>query len=67
MEIDPKLVDDRGVQAGYNAACAAALAAAGKGKEEPPPDEMVKARWRKQAIAWLKADLAAWAKVVEKG
>jgi len=25
-----------------------------------------KAHWRKQAIEWLKADLAAWSKVLEK-
>jgi serine/threonine-protein kinase len=67
MESDPKLVDDREVQPRYNAACAAALAAAGQGKDEPPLDEAAKVRWRKQAIEWLKADLAAWAKIVEQG
>jgi hypothetical protein len=51
----------------YNAACAAALAGCGQGKDDPPLDEPTKARWRKQAIEWLKADLAAWSKVLESG
>ena len=51
----------------YNAACAAALAGCGQGKDDPPLDEAAKARWRKQAIDWLKADLAAWSQVLESG
>jgi len=51
----------------YNPACAAALAGSGQGKDDPPLDEPTKARWRRQAIGWLKADLAAWSKVLEKG
>ena len=50
----------------YNAACAAAFAAQGQGKDDPPLGEPTKARWRKQAIDWLKADLAAWSKVLER-
>jgi serine/threonine protein kinase/Flp pilus assembly protein TadD len=46
----------------YDAACAAALAAAGQGVE---PKE--RARWRKQALAWLRADLAANGKLLEGG
>src|SRR5262249_4860647 len=46
---------------GYDAACAAALAGAAKGKDEPLPDEEVRTKWRKQALTWLTADLAAWA------
>ena len=55
------------VQNRYNAACTAALAGCGQGKDEPPPDEGARARWRKQAIEWLKADLAFWTKQVEAG
>ena len=51
----------------YNAACSAALAAAGKGIEQPPVPEQAKTRWRKQALDWLKADLAYWAKQAESG
>ena len=62
LEADPKLVDDRQAGHRYNAACAAALAAAGQGKDDPPPDEAAKAKLRGQALDWLKAELVAWTK-----
>ncbi|MGO9470464.1 MAG: tetratricopeptide repeat protein, partial [Isosphaeraceae bacterium] len=67
FQAEPKLAGD--MQAGnrYNAACAAALAGSGQGKDNPPLDAPSKARWRRQAIDWLKADLAAWSKMLEKG
>jgi predicted Zn-dependent protease len=49
----------------YNAACVAALAGCGQGKDDPPFDAAARARWRKQALDWLKADLAAWSKILE--
>src|SRR5262249_38295659 len=49
------------------AACAAALAGSGQGKDDPPLDEATKARWRKQGLDWLKADLAAWSKLLQSG
>ena len=55
------------VQHRYNAACAAALAGCGQGKDDPPLDDAARTRWRKQAIDWLKADLAAWSKILESG
>src|SRR5262249_4708688 len=64
---DPKLAEDRQKQARYNAACAAALAAAGKGKDETAPDDNAKARLRGQSRSWLKAELVAWNKVLETG
>src|SRR5436190_17829465 len=51
---------------GYNAACAAALAA-GQGTDGPKPDEAARARLRGQALDWLKAERAAWAKVLDAG
>src|SRR5262249_45826491 len=48
-------------------ACTAALAGCGQGKDDPPLDEATKARWRKQAIDWLQADLAFWSNQVETG
>jgi eukaryotic-like serine/threonine-protein kinase len=65
LQSQPKLAEDMQVQHRYNAACAAALAGCGQGKDDPPLDDATKARWRKQAIAWLKADLAAWTKIQE--
>jgi serine/threonine protein kinase len=62
---EPKLADDRQAQHRYNAACAAALAAAGQGQDEPPPDDAARAKLRRQALDWLRAELAAWGKLLE--
>ena len=51
----------------YNAAYCAALAASGQGKDDPKPDDKERTRLREQALNWLRADLAAWAKRVEGG
>jgi serine/threonine-protein kinase len=67
FQTQPKLADDMQVQNRYNAACAAALAGCGQGKDDPPLDVAAKARWRKQAIDWLKADLTAWSKILDSG
>ena len=67
LAADPKLGDDRRAGHRYNAACAAALAAAGQGKDEPPPDDAAKAELRRKALEWLRAELAAWSKVLESG
>ena len=63
----PKLAEDMQVQNRYNAACAAALAGSGEGKDNPPLDDAAKTRWRNQATDWLKADLAAWSKILDTG
>jgi tetratricopeptide (TPR) repeat protein len=62
----PALADD--VQAGHRcrAACAAALAGHGRG-EDAPPDGPGRARWRQQGLQWMRAELAANAKLVESG
>ena len=44
----------------FHAACAAALAAAGQGQDEPLLDGAAKARLRRQALGWLKTELTAW-------
>jgi eukaryotic-like serine/threonine-protein kinase len=67
LESEPKLGNVRQTQHRYNAACAAALAAAGAGKDEPQPDDVAKAKLRGQALGWLKAELAAWSKLLESG
>jgi tetratricopeptide (TPR) repeat protein len=64
---DPSLAEDTQAANRYYAACSAVLAAAGKGTDKPPPDEPEKARWRQQALDWLRADLDHWAKQVETG
>jgi serine/threonine protein kinase/tetratricopeptide (TPR) repeat protein len=41
----------------YNAACAAALAAIGDSKDTRPLTDEQRGLWRRQALAWLRADL----------
>jgi serine/threonine-protein kinase len=67
LEADPQLAADRQAQHRYNAACAAALAGCGKSTDDPPPDDASKVKLRRQALDWLKADLAAWSKILESG
>jgi hypothetical protein len=54
---DPGLAEDPASDNRYNAACTAAQAAAGRGQDGPTPDADARARWRRQALDWLKADL----------
>jgi tetratricopeptide (TPR) repeat protein/tRNA A-37 threonylcarbamoyl transferase component Bud32 len=63
LAAEPKLAEDLKAGHRYDAACAATQAGCDKGKDEPPPDEPTRARWRKQALDWLRADLALWAKL----
>ena len=67
FQAQPKLAEDLNVPNRYNAACAAALAGSGLGKDDPPLHEEKKAHWRNQALDWLKADLTAWSKLLESG
>jgi hypothetical protein len=55
---DAKLAD--GPWHRYNAACFAALAGCGHGKDADKLDDQELARLRKQAIAWLRAHLGFW-------
>jgi hypothetical protein len=49
----------------YNAACAAALAAAGKNATSLTAMERL--ALRRQALTWLRADLSAWARLLAAG
>jgi tetratricopeptide (TPR) repeat protein len=44
----------------YNAACAAALAGTGQGQDADTLPDAARARLRRQALDWLRADLTAW-------
>ena len=57
---DAKLADELQTGHRYNAACAAALAGSGSGADGARLGEEERARWRKQAREWLRADLDAW-------
>ena len=50
----------------YNAACAAAFAGSGADEECRKLSEDERARWRKEARAWLRADLAAWKRMIDR-
>ena len=63
----PALADDPSTGNRYNAACAAALAGCGKGKDAADLDDKERARLRKQALDWLRADLTAWRSLLDKG
>jgi tetratricopeptide (TPR) repeat protein len=55
---EPKLADDLKAVRRYHAACFAALAAAGKGQDAGRPSDQERSHWRRQALTWLRADLA---------
>ncbi len=65
LALDPTLAEDRQVQHRYNAACAAALAGCGQGKDDPAPDIAARTKLREQARAWLQDELAAWTKLLD--
>jgi serine/threonine protein kinase/Flp pilus assembly protein TadD len=50
----------------YNAACAAALAGCGQGKDVDNLDTRERPRLRRKALDWLRADLKAYRQMVEK-
>jgi Tfp pilus assembly protein PilF len=50
----------------YNAACAAALAGCGQGKDAVKLDDPERVRLRGQALNWLRADLEAWSRLLDR-
>src|SRR5262249_50426866 len=65
LDVDSKLADDLRAGHRYFAACAAALAGCGAGRDDSPPDDAARARRRGQALDWLRADLALWTKQLD--
>jgi serine/threonine-protein kinase len=51
----------------YDAACAAALGAAGRGEDATSLPDKVRLMLRRQALAWLRADLALCARLADGG
>jgi hypothetical protein len=62
---EPTWADDLAQRHRYYAACAAALAAAGQGQDAGHLDDRERSRLRTQAHDWLRADLAAYTRLVE--
>jgi hypothetical protein len=67
FEAQPEFAKDPRAGHRYNAACAAALAGCGQGKDADKLDTKDPIRLRNQARAWLRADLEAWAKLIDQG
>jgi tetratricopeptide (TPR) repeat protein len=63
---DAQLADNLQQQDRYAAACAAALAGSGQGNDAAKLDEKERAGLRRQARECLRADLNAWAQLLEK-
>jgi serine/threonine-protein kinase len=64
--VDPKLTADLRLQHGYNAACSAALAAAGQAEDAKHLPEKAAGMLRRQALGWLRDDLDLYAKLAER-
>jgi tetratricopeptide (TPR) repeat protein len=64
---EPKLAQDLKTHHLYSAACCAARAAAGQGKDAAKLGPRERARHRKQSVEWLRGDLALWQQHVQKG
>jgi tetratricopeptide (TPR) repeat protein len=58
---EPKLTDYLYSARRYKAACAAALAAGGEGRDAADLDPTERRQWRRQALVWLTAELKSWA------
>jgi tetratricopeptide (TPR) repeat protein len=63
---EPKLAQDLRAGHRYNAACAAALAGCGQGNDVDKLNTKERARLREQALEWLRADLDAWGRLLNK-
>jgi tetratricopeptide (TPR) repeat protein len=63
----PRLADDLTAGYRYDAACCAALAAAARGEDAGALGEEERDRLRRQALAWLRADLAGLSKLLDGG
>jgi hypothetical protein len=63
---DPKLAQAVLLAARYHAACAAALAGCGQGKDADDLDDTERAGLRQQAHDWLRATLSWWTKALDK-
>jgi serine/threonine-protein kinase len=63
----PRLADDLRAAHRYNAACDAARAGCGQGADAAGLTVAARLRWRRQALTWLRDELAAWKRAVDVG
>jgi serine/threonine-protein kinase len=64
FEADPKLAEGPYAQDHFAAACCAASAGSGRGDGETAAGDPERARWRRQARDWLRADLVSLKKIL---
>ena len=62
---EPSLANDPQRARRYYAACMAASAGCGRGKDASNLDDEERARLRDQARQWLRAEVAAWGKKID--
>jgi tetratricopeptide (TPR) repeat protein len=64
FSLQPNLAGDLNVPHRYNAACWAALAGCGKGKDVASLTASDRLALRRRAFTWLRADLAVWQRIL---
>jgi tetratricopeptide (TPR) repeat protein len=64
--VEPKLADDLRQSPRYNAACSAALAAAGEGEDAHLLPDKTVVMFRRWALDWLRKDLAVYNQLVRR-
>jgi hypothetical protein len=64
---EPRIAENVPSAIRYGAACAAALAGCGEGKDAKKLDDKERALWRSQALDWLRQDLTWWGKALDRG
>ena len=64
---EPELAENVPPGTRYYAACAAARAGCGQGKDADTLADKERALWRRQAREWLRQDLTWWGKALDKG
>jgi hypothetical protein len=62
---EPQFLADPGARHRYRAACAAARAGCGQGRDGSDLDEEGRAGFRHQALGWLRAELESWRRLLE--
>jgi serine/threonine protein kinase/Flp pilus assembly protein TadD len=66
FEAEPGLANDLSKGHRYNAACVAALAGSGQGKDSLQLDQKERTGLRQKVVVWLGADLGAWRERLKK-